>query len=238
MPALDALFELQTLDTSIDRLKHERRTLPQRDELVRIARTIAAAETEAKPALAELQVLRSDEDALDVRATEFATKATDIEAKMYSGEITSPKELQAMQAEVDHLRAAASGVEDEELELMERETAINATIEAALAPIGPLEVQRAELESVVATEEQRIDSELANLSGQRDAFAAQIAEDDLHIYEKCRAASHGIGIAKLANGGCGGCHLSIPTSEVERIRHLPEGAYEFCDNCGCMLVAG
>ena len=82
MPALDALFELQTLDTSIDRLKHERRTLPQRDELVRIANTIAAAETEAKPALDEFQVLRGDHFPLDDAATEFETMARDDATKI------------------------------------------------------------------------------------------------------------------------------------------------------------
>lgn len=142
MPMTDSLFQLQALDTSIDRLRHDRISLPQHLEIAQIDAKIATAEEAAKPALAQQTELRSDEDALDERAREFSHKAKEVETKMYSGDITSPKELQAMQTEVEHLRAAASGVEDEELALMEREAVITAEIEAALAPIPALVTQR------------------------------------------------------------------------------------------------
>ena len=48
--------------------------------------------------------------------------------------------------------------------------------------------------------------------------------------------AQGVGVARLVGGTCQGCHLSIPSTEVERIRKSPEGSVQFCDNCGCILV--
>jgi predicted nucleic acid-binding Zn-ribbon protein len=30
--------------------------------------------------------------------------------------------------------------------------------------------------------------------------------------------------------------LSIPSTEVERIRRAPDGSVSYCDNCGAILV--
>ena len=45
-----------------------------------------------------------EEQKLDDEARSLGEKATAVETKMYSGEISSPTELQAMQADVDQLR--------------------------------------------------------------------------------------------------------------------------------------
>ena len=47
---------------------------------------------------------------------------------MYSGEISSPRELQAMQADVEQLRRHQRGVENRELELMEAREPLDATL--------------------------------------------------------------------------------------------------------------
>ena len=56
-------------------------------------------------------------------------------------------------------------------------------------------------------------------------------------YERRRArAAAGVGVARLVGKTCQGCHLSIPSTEVARIRRAPEGTISYCDNCGCILV--
>jgi hypothetical protein len=47
----------------------------------------------------------------------------------------------------------------------------------------------------------------------------------------------GIGIARLVGNTCQGCRLTIPATEVDRIRKAgPDDPVFQCDNCGAILV--
>jgi predicted nucleic acid-binding Zn-ribbon protein len=35
---------------------------------------------------------------------------------------------------------------------------------------------------------------------------------------------------------CQACHLGLPATEVDRIRHLPEDELAQCEHCGAILV--
>ncbi len=236
MASFESLFQLQDMDTTIDRLRHEQHALPANLELEQVRNEIAAIKLDAAPLLAERDALRGDEDSLDARAHDFTSKADEIQQRMYSGEVTSPKELQAMQVELDHLRGLASGVEEEELVIMEREESLAAELEQALSGLPPLEAREESLQATMASELARIEQELEVVTAERAALTNTIDAELVSTYERCRSAARGTGIAHLVHGACGGCHLSVPTSEVERIKHLAEGAFEHCDNCGCMLV--
>src|SRR5262245_27819953 len=73
---------------------------------------------------AELREERRLDD--EVRGLEAKAKAED--ARMYSGTVSSPRELQAMQADIDQLRRQAAEREDEELEVMVRREALDAEV--------------------------------------------------------------------------------------------------------------
>jgi predicted nucleic acid-binding Zn-ribbon protein len=48
--------------------------------------------------------------------------------------------------------------------------------------------------------------------------------------------SKGQGAARLVGNTCQSCHLTIPATEVDRIRHAPDGIVAYCDNCGAILI--
>ena len=57
------------------------------------------------------------------------------------------------------------------------------------------------------------------------------------LYDGCRAAARGVGVARLVGNTCQGCRLTIPSTEVARIRKAgPDGDVAHCDNCGAILV--
>jgi predicted nucleic acid-binding Zn-ribbon protein len=45
-----------------------------------------------------------------------------------------------------------------------------------------------------------------------------------------------VGAARLEQGSCTGCHLKLPSTEVERLRKLDPDEVAFCDQCGRILV--
>jgi predicted nucleic acid-binding Zn-ribbon protein len=55
-------------------------------------------------------------------------------------------------------------------------------------------------------------------------------------YERLRSQLGGIGAAKLVGSSCGGCHLALPATELDRIRHAAPDALVYCDQCGRILV--
>jgi hypothetical protein len=89
---------------------------------------------------------------------------------------------------------------------------------------------------VIAEQESLIDAELAAEVAGRQGLLPRLPEDLVKLYEQVRAINRGTGAARLVGNTCQGCHLSIPATEVDRIRHLPPDAVARCDNCGCILV--
>jgi predicted nucleic acid-binding Zn-ribbon protein len=236
MPALDTLLALQERDTTLDRLRHRRATLPER---------AALAEADARlrdvaPHLAEVRARRDDlareERRLDDEAGALEERALETEKRLYSGEISSPRELQAMQADIEQLRRHRSSVEDDELALMEQREALDAEVAAFEAQMADIESGVEEQRAALAEQERVIDGEIAQETTARDGLVRDVAPELLAVYERCRAQARGVGAARLVGRTCQGCHLDIPATEAERIKRAPEGTVAHCDNCGCILV--
>ncbi|MDQ3896364.1 MAG: C4-type zinc ribbon domain-containing protein [Actinomycetota bacterium] len=81
-----------------------------------------------------------------------------------------------------------------------------------------------------------IDDDLASQLEARQASAASIPADLLSLYEQLRAHLDGVGAAPLVNGRCGGCHLALPATEVDRLRKEPPESLVRCDQCSRILV--
>jgi predicted nucleic acid-binding Zn-ribbon protein len=58
----------------------------------------------------------------------------------------------------------------------------------------------------------------------------------LRLYEQIRTGNRGVGAARLVGMNCQACHLALPATEVDRIRHLPADALVRCEHCGAILV--
>jgi len=233
---LDTLLELQTRDTAIDRLTHRRDTLPERAALESVRGELTAAGAQLAEATARREDVAREEQRFDDEARSLEDKAAEVEGRMYSGEVTSPRELQALQADVDQLRRHRHGLEDRELEVMERRESFDPAVDALRARVGELESEAERLGAALTEVEGEIDEELAGERAARDEIAATVDAALLDDYERCRERARGIGAARLSGNTCQGCHLSIPAVEAERIRKSPPGTVAHCDNCGCILV--
>ena len=233
---LDTLLELQTRDTAIDRLRHRRDTLPERAALESVRTELSTAGTRLAEATAQRDEVAREEQRFDDEARSLEDKAAEVERRMYSGEVSSPRELQALQADVEQLRRHRRGLEDRELDVMERRESLEPEVDELRTRVSELESEAERLGVALAEVEAEIDEELAGERAARDEIAATIDPGLLEDYERCRERARGIGAARLSGNTCQGCHLSIPSVEAERIRKSPPGTVAHCDNCGCILV--
>jgi len=234
--SLDDLLTLQTHDSAADRLRHRKATLPERGELEAKRASHAELETRRKEVSERRDAEFREERRLDDEVRSLEAKAKAVDTKMYSGTVSSPKELQAMQADVEQLQRQAREREDEELEVLVRREALDEEIAEIEAAQASLAAEMETLLAAIAGQEQEIDAELAVEEAARAALAPGIPESTLRLYEQIRAGNRGVGAAKLVGMNCQACHLALPATEVDRIRHLPPDALARCEHCGAILV--
>jgi uncharacterized protein len=233
---LEALLVVQERDTALDRLRHRRAALPERAQL-------EARETEIREVLAaragvqaRRDELHAEERRLDDEARSVAAHATDVDKKLYSGTVSSPRELQAMQADIEMLRRRQSELEDEELEIMEQREEFDGQLAASDAVVSERESDAQRLRDVIVEAEREIDEEIAQEEAARAQAAAPVDDALLRDYEKRRTQNKGAGAARLVGTTCQACHLTIPSTEAERIRRAAGSEVAYCDNCGAILV--
>jgi predicted nucleic acid-binding Zn-ribbon protein len=236
MSAFDDLLEVQQLDTTADQLRHRMSTLPERDRVaaaVVASAEIAIATVDAESRRAEVRrEQRRHED--EVATTE--AKAGQVNGQLYGGAITSPKELEALQHELDGLHARQHDLEDLVIEQMELAEPIDEELLSLAARTEASELERtaaqAELDAGLAA----LEAELADVSATRTRLAKEIPDDLLAGYESIRARSGGVGAARLSGSRCEGCHLAIPSADLDAIRHAAADAMVTCPECGRILV--
>jgi predicted nucleic acid-binding Zn-ribbon protein len=234
---LERLLLVQEHDTAVDHLQHRRATLPARQEL-------ATAEADAagtRPALTDAEA-RRDEVAravkrLEDEATATSDKAREVEKTLYSGAVSSPRELQALQADLEQLQRHQRTLEDRELELMEQQETLDAEVGGLEATVAAALSVADAARAALAAQEAEIDAEIAVEASARQSATEGLDPALLADYDRCREHAGGVGAARLVGQTCQGCRLTIPRTEVERIKR--EGAaagVAHCDNCGAILV--
>jgi len=233
---LATLLEVQERDLALDRLQHRHDTLPARATLV--AAVARAGEIAGQHAVvrAARDELAREETRLDDEARGLEAKAKDVETKMYSGEISSPRELQAMQADVDQLHRHRRDVENRELEVMEQREPLDGELAALDSDRAAVDEEITRVRDELRAAEDEIAAEVAVERAARGELTKGLDPALVTAYEQRRAHARGVGAARLVGGTCQGCHLTIPSTEAERIRSAPEGTLAYCDNCGCILV--
>jgi predicted nucleic acid-binding Zn-ribbon protein len=233
---LEALLVVQEHDTALDRLRHRRETLPERAQL----ESQLAEQRRAQGARAAVQGQRDEvhatERRLDDETRAIQSHADDVNKKLYSGTVTSPRELQAMQADIEMLRRQISDLEDEELEVMEQRETLDAQLATIDSALTALDESIGKLRETIDRTEREIDEEMAIESAGRAEAAAPIPESLTRDYEKRRAQNRGAGAARLVGTTCQACHLTIPSTEAEQIRRAAGNEVAYCDNCGAILV--
>jgi len=228
-------LRVQDHDTAADRLRHRRQNLPElaqlratEDELARLEATLTEVGANAAEA-ARLQRRVEGELAL------LESKVAELDAKLYSGAVTVPRELQAMQSEGDAMRQRRASLEDEVLEAMTtRETLDEQVIELENRR-EELDRQGVRLRAAVAERQADVDRELAAELAARQEAVGGIPADVAALYEQLRARL-GVGAAPLVNGRCGGCHLALPATEIDRLRKEPADTLVRCEQCESILV--
>lgn len=233
---LQRLLDLQAEDSAIKRLQERKAALPEAQRLAEVKEQLDELTSDVAVAESRSQSIHLDYDRLEGEIEIADGKISKEEQRLFSGAVSNPKELGALQAEVEMLKRKKSELEDQLLEVMEQRDQASATLERLQGERTERSSESERLSKEVETITHDIDAQLTAHQAKRSEIASDIPADILKLYDDIRASKGGVGAAALEGGTCQGCHTQLSNKEVERLK--AEGGLQRCDNCRRILVVG
>ncbi|HEY1581494.1 MAG TPA: C4-type zinc ribbon domain-containing protein [Chthoniobacterales bacterium] len=226
---LEQLLILQDRAQKIRQVEAELRSVPlERKSLdAQIAATSANLEAikdkarhiEVEKKKLELDVGTRNESIARLKTQQYETRKND--------------EFSAMGREIERYQQEITGLEDQELELMEQADQLKARVAAE-------EKQTAAAKELIAKQVANLDSKEATLGSrfeelkkEREDLAAKVDEDLLDLFNRLFASKGDAAIVALEHDVCTGCHMKVTTATSVRAK----GGREIvsCEQCGRVL---
>lgn len=227
-----ALKELQKLD---NRIQDARTRIVDFDPLFEeVEEPALVLESELSTTRNRLKEMKLEERRVELSTEERQERLKRLEERL--GSVRNLREEAAVSAELDMVRRALQGDEQETLSLLDQirkgEERL-AELETAYTEAAELvEPKREEL----LRQREDVKAELARLEGERAAFAEGMDQDELRVYNAIRGRGGRAAVAELTeDGACGHCFGIVPLQNQNEIRHGE--ALIRCDACGVILAA-
>ncbi|VAW43620.1 hypothetical protein MNBD_CHLOROFLEXI01-2343 [hydrothermal vent metagenome] len=229
MIQIHRLLQLQKLDTEIDEKKKRLGdVLKAQNEPQALQTTRKKAET----VTSDLKTWIGKHTELTLEIEGVVTKTKSSEERLYSGEVTKPKELAELQAEVEALGRRKMLLEDEVRQAfgkMEAAEEGKITLDEELeTAVSSWDSQSAHLKA----EQNKLALSLHKLMQTRKAKAAIINAASMKEYDHLRKQKNGLAVAGLRVNMCLGCRTTVSANKA---REVDEGHVVYCGGCGRLL---
>jgi len=227
-----ALKELQKLDTQI----HDaRERIVDYDPLFEeVEEPALILESELSTTRNRLKEMKLEERRVHLSTEERQDRLKRLEERL--GSVRNLREEAAVSAELDMVRRALQGDEQETMTLLdqirkaeERQAELETTHAEAAAEVEP------KREALIA-ERAAAKAELERLEAERTAFTNGLEANELRIYNAIRAGGRRAAVAELTvDGACGNCFGIVPLQSQIEVRHGT--ALIRCEACGVIVAA-
>jgi predicted nucleic acid-binding Zn-ribbon protein len=236
MSRWESLLVVQEHDTRADQLAHRIETLPARAELAKLEDAGAALDRQLTDVQRRRDELARSQQRLEDEIASLTERANQAEKQLYSGAVSNPRELQALQDDVASIRRRIGQLEDDELEIMELTEPVDAERSELAGQRDQLDADAQRLRAELAESESELAAELGEVRAEREAAAKSVPDELWTEYDELRSRLGGVAIARLAGTTCQGCHLALSAVEVDRIRKVSLDEAVHCEECGRLLV--
>lgn len=233
------LFQLQQLDLELERVIAEQQaiiTSLQGDSTLQKLR--AEHDTVQQQLRSGQQAQKEAEWALEDINRRLAMQ----EQRLYSGTVTNPKELTALQQEVQRLRAQQNRQEEITLEMMESTESLQEMAQRKAKLLQQAEEDWSKGNAALVTRRDQLETRRHELQTKRTQFSVSIDAELLKRYDTMRRSKQGRAVSKIETrsagsadeqNSCQWCRVILTTSELQRVRISTE--LQTCSNCGRIL---
>lgn len=228
---LEALVNLQQIDSKIDAIKKVRGALP--DEVRDLEDELAGFETRINKFNDELNALKEE-----IETKKAGIKTSEELIKKYEEQqmnvrnnreydaITKEMELQALEIQVAEKR-----IKEAYVKIEAKEAEIAETTERKNEKEQDLKIKQDELDSLTKESE----GEEKKLEKERKKALSGIEERLEIAYTKLRDnARNGLAVVEVSRGACGGCFNVVPPQRMSDIREKKK--IIVCEHCGRILA--
>lgn len=230
------LLDLQQVDTAIRQLEHRRAHLPEQKALDDNAELLEKIAGEYGTSREQLDRLARQQKSHEDEISRVDARRKGEEGRMYSGMITSQRELEALRSELSSLRGRKNDLEDALLEIMEQREDLESVVETLRERHRDLTGSVQELTEARDAAAEEIDTDLALRREERAKVAADLPPEVVAYYDELRVRKDGVGVAELRGGTCLGCRLALTAIELEDVQEQATEGLARCEQCGRIIV--
>jgi len=224
------LYQLQQLDLELARLIAEQKALESSLQGDSVLKRLRAEHTIAQQQLhLGLQAQKEAEWALE----ELDRRLRMQEQRLYSGVVTNPKELNALQQEVQHLRAQQNRQEEMTLEVILTTESLQEVANSKDETLRQAQEKWLETNASGMVRRDQLDVKRQELMANREQFVSNIEAHLLNRYEALKRTKQGRAVSKVDQNSCQWCRVVLTHSELQCVRVNTD--LQMCSNCGRIL---
>ena len=228
MSVAKQLYQLQEVDLE---LEANGQSLRQKASQLGESQEVAGVRTELSSQRQHLDELTRQQHSAEWEIDDLTNKITALEQKLYDGTIRNPKELTNLQHEVDGLKARRDQSEDKVLEIMGQVELAEARAATISDELKRMEVEWHRQQQRLTTDIEQLETTLSDLEHKRQLILADIDPQIVDFYQELKKQK-GTAVAKVDQGMCRGCQISLPTIKLQQAR---SGSLVQCSSCGRVL---
>ena len=228
MSVAKQLYQLQEVELE---LEFNEQAVSQIANQLGKSQAVVRAQNELTLERQRLEELKRQQHSAEWEIEDLVNKLTTAEEKLYSGRIKNPKELTSLQHEVEGLKARRNQLEDKALEIMDQVELATATVTTKSNELKTLETEWHSRQQQLSTNLEQLKTILSDLKQKRQLLSAKIDPQAIELYHELRKHK-GTAVAKVEQGICRGCRISLPTTELQQAR---SGSLVQCSSCGRIL---
>jgi predicted nucleic acid-binding Zn-ribbon protein len=232
--ALQFLLELQKIDTALSQLVHRQANLDERKVLAAAKAALIACQGENAKTNNELVSAKTE-----ITNLETANKKCEAQIVKYSQQlktVIAPREAEALQHEIETVRAERSANDDKELLLLETSERLEQHLQQLAQKIIAQSLAVATATEALNEALKICDSQKKSLDEKRLAVAGAIDSKLIKLYDVKRTKRTTPAVADLHGSKCQSCHLDLSVVELSALKKLGADELAECPNCDCYLV--
>lgn len=228
---LRTLYNLQTVDTEIDKIKILRGELPL--EVRDLEDEIAGLETRMKKLADDVKQLQADisKKKNDIKVSEGLIKKYNEQQQ----KVRNNREFDSLNKEIEfqklEIQLSEKRIKEFTEKIVEKKSSISGSEQSLEERKSDLEHKHNELDKIISETKDKEEA-----LKQESAALQKLIEPRLLIaYKKIRAnVKNGLAVVTIERDACGGCHNKIPPQRQLDIRSRKK--ITVCEHCGRVLV--
>lgn len=222
------LYQLQEFDLEIE---SNERALSQIAGQLGESEAVVRTQNQLHLEQQRLEELKHKQHSAEWEIDDLVTKVTAAEDTLFSGRIKSPKELTNLQHEVEALKAKRDQLEEKALEIMDQVEQSEASIARISSELETLKAEWQRQQQQLSDEMEQVKAILSDLRQKWYLLSGEIEPQAVEFYQELRKEK-GTAVARVEQGICRGCRISLPITELQRAR---SGNLVQCSSCGRIL---